>query len=109
MHRMAADLGFKSVSALARWIIDDAVMRHGVRVKAPTGYTRKPKEIMGRVLRLKPGTRFSVFDVMEKGEERQSVGTTLHYLHREGKIGLLKSARRMAGGVWEQAVFVRKP
>jgi hypothetical protein len=101
------DLGFKSVSHLVRHLCDDAITKHGMTCRRYSGWKRKPGEIMRRVIGLKPGTRFVAAQIAADGEDLQSVGTTLHYLHRDGKIGLLRGARRI-GGAWEPAVFVRK-
>lgn len=107
LAKIKNDLGFRSVSHLVRHLCDDAIARHGMTARRYVGWQRKPGDIMQRVLKLKPGTRFAASQIAAEGEDLQSVGTTLHFLVRSGKVGLLRNARRV-DGAWEPAVFVRK-
>jgi hypothetical protein len=110
LARMRDDLGFKSSAKLIEFLVEDGISR------------RKPKEqpkrwpsewyenkgTMSKVLELPPGSQFTAKDIAEKGQEVGAVSTTLHYLHRSGKVGLLSPARRVDGKTWAPAVFVRR-
>lgn len=107
LARIRGDMGFRSTSHLVRFLVDEAIAKHGMTVRKSTGWTQRPGDIMQRVLSLPAGSKFTAAGIAKRDEDLSSVGNTLHYLHRHGKVGLLRNARRV-GNKWEPAIFVRK-
>ena len=102
---LAAHLGFKGVPELLVYLVDDLAFR--TPMKKPNPRPMKRGSTTARVMKLAPGTRFTVDHILKAGEKRASIGVVLHYLHRQGVIAMLSGARRTPNG-WEPAIFVRK-
>jgi Arc/MetJ-type ribon-helix-helix transcriptional regulator len=108
------DLGFKSISAYLRWKLDEdltiASTRNTQRTRLnPRNKGHKtylPGSIRSRVEAIPAGQPFTVDDIINKTDDRQSVAVTLHYLNRTSVIHLRRSAVRTRTG-WEAAVFIR--
>lgn len=115
--KVAKDLGFRSLSALIRWSIDETLQRQGIYEEAreeansrrPCDWhrTHRKGSIRSRIAAMKLGQEFTAADILARGEDLNSTGVILHYLHRTGRIGLRRVAIRVPGKGWEPAVFVR--
>lgn len=115
--KAAKDLGFRSLSALIRWSLDETLQRQGIyeeiRAKAavrnPVHWhrTNRAGSLRSRIAAMPIGQEFTVADVLAEDEDPHSIGILLHYLHRTGKIGLRRAARRVPGDGWQPAVFAR--
>ncbi len=114
VKQRARDLGFKSISAYLRWKLDEDLTISSTRTTQRTrinprnkGHkTYLPGSIRSRVEAIPAGQPFTVDDIINKTDDRQSVAVTLHYMNRTGVIHLRRSAVRTRTG-WEAAVFIR--
>lgn len=115
--KVAKDLGFRSLSALIRWSLDETLQRQGIyeeirtrsAVRKPVNWhrTNRAGSLRSRIEAMPIGQEFTANDIIRPDEDRASVGIQLHYMHRTGAIGLRRNAHRVPGKGWEPAVFVR--